>query len=98
MNRIERLIWEETQLATIQGSQRETLGMRGAKVVAIVALVGAVAILATRVSIPHLDDVMVQALAPSSIFYTPVAAPNRASDVRRATNTQSHDPADKDDH
>ncbi len=97
MNRIERLIWEETQLATIQSSQRETLGLRTAKGVAIVALVGAVGILATRVSIPHLDDVMVQALAPSSIFYTPVAAPIRASDVRRATNTQSRDPADKDD-
>ena len=97
MNRIERLIWEETQLATIQRSQRESLGMRGAKVVAIVALVGALALLATRVSIPHLDDVTVQALAPSSIFFSPVAAPKPSSNVRRATNTQSRDPADRDD-
>jgi hypothetical protein len=97
MNRIERLIWEETQLAMLQRSQRDSNGMRGAKVVAIMALVGAVALLATRVSIPHLDDVMVQALTPSSIVYSPVAAPNRASDARRATATQSRDPADKDD-
>ena len=97
MNRIERLIWEETQLATIQSSQRESLGLRTAKGVAIVALVSAVGILATRVSIPHLDDIMVQALAPSSIFYAPVAESSRASDGRRATNTPSRDPADKDD-
>ena len=71
--------------------------MTTAKVAAILALVGAVGILATRVSIPHLDDVVVQALAPSSIFYAPVAAPGQAGDVRRATNTQSRDPADKDE-
>ena len=96
MNRIERLVWEETQLATLQRLQRESHGRRSAKVAGVIALVGAVALLATRLTLPHLDDVMVQALTPASIFYTPVAAPNPGSDVRRATETRSRDPADKD--
>jgi hypothetical protein len=93
MNRIERLVWEETQLAMIQRSQRESHGIRGAKVVAILALVGAVAMLANGVSIPRPDDVVVQALTPASIVY----APYPTSDGRRATRTQSRDPADRDD-
>jgi hypothetical protein len=96
MNRIERLIWEETQLATIQHSQRKSHGMKGAKAAGVMALVGAVALLAARVPLPHLDDVMVQALTPASMFYRPVAAPNPGSDVRRSTETDSRDPADND--
>ena len=96
MNRIERLVWEETQLATIQRLQRESHGRRSAKVAGVIALVGAVALLANRVPLPHLDDVVVQALTPASIFYTPVAAPNPGSDVGRATETGSRDPADED--
>ncbi len=91
MNRIERVLWEETQLAMIQRVRGDSLG-RGAKVVAIVALAGAVALLATGVSIPRPDDVVVQALTPASIVY----APYPASDARRAINAQSYDPADKD--
>jgi hypothetical protein len=97
MNRIERLVWEETQLATIQRSQRESRGKWGAKVAGIMVLVGAVALLATHVPLPQLDDVMVQALTPASIFYTPVAAPNPGTEARRATEARSRDPADEDD-
>ena len=96
MNRIERLVWEETQLATLQRLQRESPRRRGAKVAGVIALVAAVALLANRVPLPHLDDVVVQALTPASIFYTPPAAPNPGSDVRRATETDTRDPADKD--
>jgi hypothetical protein len=96
MNRIERLVWEETQLATIQRLQRESHGRRGAKVAGVIALVGAVALLANRVPLPHLDDVVVQALTPATIFHAPVAAPNPGSDVRRAAGTDTRDPADKD--
>jgi hypothetical protein len=96
MNRIERLIWEERQLATIQRLQRESHGRRSAKVAGVIALVAAIALLANRVPLPHLDDVVVQALTPASIFYTPAAAPNPRSDVRRATETGARDPADED--
>ena len=97
MNRIDRLIWEETQLDTIKHSQQGSHGVTGAKVAAIVVLAWAIALLGTRVSIPHLDDVMVQALSPASIVYRPMAAPNPARDVRPATATVSRDAADKDD-
>ena len=70
--------------------------MRRTIVAGILALVGAFALLATRLPLPLLNDVMVQALTPASIFYTPVAEPNPGSDVRRATETDSRDPADKD--
>jgi hypothetical protein len=96
MNRIERLVWEETQLATIQRLQRESHGRRSAKVAGVIALVGAVALLANRVPLPHLDDVVVQALTPASIFCTPVAAPNPGGDVRCAAATDPRDPAVED--
>ena len=88
MNRIERLIWEETQLKEIERQQRKSPGMTGAKLILIALLagliallVGLIALLASRVSMPPPDDAVVRALLPTSVFYTPFAAPNPASDV-----------------
>ena len=83
MNRIERLIWEETQLKEIERLQRKSHGIRGVKLILIALLVGLIALLASRVSIPPLDDAKVRALVPTSFLYTPVAAPNPANDVER---------------
>ena len=97
MNRIERLIWEETQLKEIERLQQKSHGMTGAKLIliAILVLVGLIALLAPRVSMPRLDDAVVRALAPTSFFYTPVAAPNPASDVGPPPATSSRDTADE---
>jgi hypothetical protein len=97
MNRIERLIWEETQLRTIERSRRKFPGAPGAKSLAIVVLVGALAVLASRMPIPHLDDVVVEALTPARLVYAPAAAPDATNDARRATTTGAHDPVDRDD-
>jgi len=52
MNRIERLMWEEAQLSAIGCPKRESQGATGARVLAVVLLVGAIALLATRVPLP----------------------------------------------
>jgi hypothetical protein len=67
--------------------------MRGAKLILMAILVGLIALLASRVSMPPFDDAVVRALVPTSLFYTPVAAPNRASDVGTSAGTFSHDTA-----
>jgi hypothetical protein len=95
MNRIERLIWEETQLKGIERLQRESHGTTGAKLILIAILVGFIALLASRVSIPPLDDAVVRALVPTSVFYTPIAAPNPASDVGTSAATSSRDTVDE---
>ena len=95
MNRIERLIWEETQLKEIERLLRKSHGMTGPKLILIALLVGLIALLASRVSMPPLDDAVVRALVPTSIFYTPVAAPNPASDVGPSAGMSSRDTADE---
>ncbi|MEO8302972.1 MAG: hypothetical protein ABI724_02525 [Betaproteobacteria bacterium] len=97
MGRIERLIWEEAQLDAIKHTKRESRGLAGAKVAAIVVAAIAIALLGTRMSFPHVDEVMVQALSPASIVYRPMVAPNPTREVRPATAAVSHDAADKDD-
>ena len=94
MNRIERLIWEETQLKEIERLQRKSHGIRGAKLILIALLVGLIALLASRVSIPPLDDAIVRALVPTSFLYPPVAAPNPANDVGPSAGRSSRDTAD----
>ena len=97
MGRIERLIWEEAQLDAIKHAKRGSHGMTGAKVAAIVVATIAFALLGTRMSFPHVDDVMVQALSPASIVYRPMVAPHPTREVRPATAAVSRDAADKDD-
>ena len=80
MNRIERLIWEETQLKEIERSRQGSRGSRGAKVISIAAVVGAIALVAFQVSIPRLDESVTRALAPASIVYTPAGKPTKARD------------------
>ena len=89
MNRIERLIWEETQLKEIERLQRKSHGIRGAKLILIALLVGLIALLASRVSMPPLDDAIV-----TSFLYTPVATPNPANDVGPSAGRSSRDTAD----
>ncbi len=94
MNRIERLIWEETQLKEIARLQRESHGSRGAKFISIMVLVGVIALLASRVSIPPLGEAVTQALAPASIVYSPVAKPSKARDAGTSAATMSRGAAD----
>ena len=70
MNRIERLIWEETQLKEVERLQRKSHGMTGAKIILIAMLVCLIALVASRVSMPPLDDDVVRALVPTSVFFT----------------------------
>ena len=97
MNRIERLMWEESQLDTIKQSQQGSHGLTGAKVAAIAVAAIAIALLGARMSFPHVDNVMVQALSPASIVYRPMVAPNKASEVRPANPAVSRDAADESD-
>lgn len=97
MNRIERLIWEESQLDTIKQSQQGSHGLTGAKVAAIVVAAIAIALLGTRMSFPHVDDVMVRALSPASMVYRPMVAPSPTREIRPARAAVSRDAADQDD-
>ena len=92
MNRIERLIWEETQLEAIERPRRKSRGTPGAKLWSIAVVVGVAALLASRLSIPPLDDAVVRALVPTSVFYTP-AGPSPARDVGPAAGASSQDTA-----
>jgi len=94
MNRIERLIWEETQIATIARMQRDARRTSRAKFVSIAFLVGVVALLASRVSIPPLGETLVQALAPASIVYTPATAPKPARGAESRAAAPAHDAND----
>ena len=95
MNRIERLVWEETQLKGLESRQREPEGTTGSKLMSIAILVGLVALLASVVPIPPLDDAVVRALTPTSVFFTPAARPNPASEPGRSAATSSRDTADE---
>ena len=95
MNRIERLIWEETQLKEIERQRRESPGMRGAKLILIALLVGLIAVLASRMWMRPLDDAVVRALLPTSVFYTLFVTSNPASDAGPPPVTSSRDTADE---
>jgi len=94
MNRIERLIWEETQLKAIERPQRESRGTTRAKLMSMGILVGLIALLASVVSMPPLEDAVVRALVPTSVFFPAVTAPNPASDVGAWAAAPSRDTED----
>jgi hypothetical protein len=94
MNRIERLVWEETHLSRIGRLQRESHRATGLKIVSIVFIVGAIALLATRISIPPLDEAVVRALTPESVVYSPAAGPNAGSHAGSTANTPVRDSTD----
>ena len=96
MNRIETSHLGRNAVGNDSEPQRESPRHEGYESRSDRCAGGCRGILATRVSIPHLDDVVVQALALIAFLHTRRRA-EPASDIRRATNTQSHDPADKDD-
>ena len=89
MNRIERLIWEETQLKELERGQRKPHGMTGMRFILIAILVTLIALTASRVWTRPLDDAVVRALAPTSALYMPAPRPNKASAIGPSTATSS---------
>jgi hypothetical protein len=95
MNRIERLIWEETQLKEIERSTQGSRGSRGTKVLSIAVLAGVVALVAFGSSVPRLDESVTRALAPSSIVYSPAARPNDAGSAGNSAAASPRNAADR---
>lgn len=87
MNRIERLIWEETQLNGIKPLPRESRCLTGSRLVLIAVLLGVIALFASRVSIPPLDEAVLQALVPVSFVNHPLGAPDPPRDAGRPAAT-----------
>jgi hypothetical protein len=94
MNRIERLIWEETRLNEIGCMHRKSRRNRGVKLVSIALLAGVTALGVSRLSVPSLDETVVRALLPASVVYTPVAASNPAIRATASPAPGSGDVAD----
>jgi hypothetical protein len=86
MNRIERLLWEESQLSAIELAQPKPQRRKIALILSIMLSVGAIVVLVSRVTIPHLNEAMTQALAPASVVYKPAADPKSESVPRSAPN------------
>ena len=93
MNRIERLLWEETQLETIGRLERKAHLAKGVKLISVALLAGVIALIASRMTIPRLDETVVQALRPASFVYTPATAPKAARHAESSAAAPARDAA-----
>jgi hypothetical protein len=96
MNRIERLMWEETRLSAIRRLERESRRPIGAKVISVMFLVGVMALLANRVPIAPVYEAVVPAqvavMKPAREIAPSAAAPSRDIEDSAASAVRQDDP------